>query len=79
MRGPLRGTIIALALVACRAAAADTYFVAPGGHDGWPGTDSRPWTTIQHAAETLGPGDTGAWSSTAPRDHREAPSAQFAQ
>ena len=31
--------------------------MAPGGSDGWPGSASQPWATIQHAAETLGPGD----------------------
>jgi hypothetical protein len=35
-----------------------TYYVAPGGDDGNPGTLSQPWKTIQHAAETLVAGDT---------------------
>jgi len=39
-------------------ALAETYHVAPGGDDSGPGTESDPWETIQHAAETLVAGDT---------------------
>jgi len=35
-----------------------TYTVAPGGLDSNPGTAAWPWATIQHAADTLQPGDT---------------------
>ena len=35
-----------------------TYYVAPGGSDGDPGTQSQPWATFQHAADTAQPGDT---------------------
>jgi len=35
-----------------------TYIVAPDGDDSNPGTEATPWQTIQHAAETLAPGDT---------------------
>ncbi len=34
------------------------YYVAPDGHDEAPGSKDKPWATIQHAAETMGPGDT---------------------
>jgi parallel beta-helix repeat protein len=34
------------------------YYVAPGGNDSNPGTESKPWKTIQKAARTLAPGDT---------------------
>ncbi|MFN7941979.1 MAG: IPT/TIG domain-containing protein [Thermoanaerobaculia bacterium] len=34
------------------------YFVAPGGSDADPGTLSRPWATVAHAEEAIGPGDT---------------------
>jgi len=39
-------------------AAGHTYYVAPTGNDANPGTLSRPWRTIQPAADTLGTGDT---------------------
>jgi len=35
-----------------------SYFVAPDGDDNNPGTAAEPWATIQHAADTLAPGDT---------------------
>jgi len=35
-----------------------TYYVAPGGGDDNPGTQARPWATLQRAADTLQPGDT---------------------
>jgi hypothetical protein len=35
-----------------------THYVAPDGSDDNPGTDEAPWQTIQHAADTAGPGDT---------------------
>ena len=34
------------------------YYVAPGGSDANPGTETAPWATIQHAADVLRPGDT---------------------
>jgi hypothetical protein len=37
---------------------ASTYYVAPGGDDNNPGTQSQPWATFQHAADTAQPGDT---------------------
>ena len=38
---------------------ATTYYVAPppAGSDGNPGTLAQPWGTLQHAADTVGPGD----------------------
>ena len=43
-------------------ASATTYYVAknnPGGcSDNWPGTETQPWCTIQHAADTVQAGDT---------------------
>ena len=35
-----------------------TYYVAPGGDDANPGSLAEPWRTIQHAADSLTPGDT---------------------
>lgn len=38
----------------------ETYYVAPppSGDDGNPGTLGSPWATLQHAADTVQPGDT---------------------
>ncbi len=45
-------------VVAARLAGATIYFVAPNGDDNNPGTIDQPWQTLQHAADTIGPGDT---------------------
>lgn len=37
---------------------ANTYYVATTGSNTNPGTLARPWRTIQHAADSIGPGDT---------------------
>jgi hypothetical protein len=37
---------------------ATTYYIAPDGDDGNPGTEAAPWATLQHAADTMQPGDT---------------------
>ncbi|MBC8449578.1 MAG: DUF1565 domain-containing protein [Chloroflexi bacterium] len=34
------------------------YYVAPAGDDGNPGSEDLPWRTLQHAVESVGPGDT---------------------
>jgi hypothetical protein len=34
----------------------ETFFVATTGSDTAPGTVDQPWRTIQHAADTLAPG-----------------------
>lgn len=41
-------------------ALAATFYVAPppAGNDGNPGSAAAPWATLQHAANTIGPGDT---------------------
>jgi hypothetical protein len=38
-------------------AAAATFHVAAGGNDSNLGTMAQPWTTLQHAANVVGPGD----------------------
>ncbi len=53
---PLR-LLLLLAVVLAQASAAD-YYVAPAGSDLNAGTLLKPWKTIQHAANTLRPGDT---------------------
>ena len=49
--------LISLVLAAPLASAAD-YVVATNGDDGNAGTQSEPWRTLQHAADSVGPGDT---------------------
>lgn len=45
-------------LIAPRMAHAQTtYHVAPGGNDGNDGSAAAPWATLQHAADTVQPGD----------------------
>lgn len=39
-------------------AGGQSYYVAPNGDDGDPGTETRPWRSIQKAADTLVAGDT---------------------
>lgn len=56
------GTIGVLVLAACPARAPRSplphvYWVSPRGDDANPGTRERPWATLHHAAEVLGPGD----------------------
>jgi parallel beta-helix repeat protein len=55
----IRFAAVVLLLVASMSRAT-TYYVAPppGGDDGNPGTLGAPWATIQHAADTVQPGDT---------------------
>jgi parallel beta-helix repeat protein len=43
----------------CCAVSADTYYVATtGSSDSYPGTSSQPWRTLQHAVDSIAPGDT---------------------
>jgi hypothetical protein len=35
-----------------------TYYVAPNGRDDAPGSESQPWISYQHAADSVQPGDT---------------------
>lgn len=53
------GTLALAAAFAASPVLATTYYVAPppGGSDGNPGTLAQPWGTLQHAADTVGPGD----------------------
>ena len=59
MNRPLR-LVLALAALALPTSA-NTYYVDrshPAASDSNPGTEALPWLTIQHAADTLGAGDT---------------------
>ncbi len=47
-----------LAATALAGPAAATFFVAPDGNDGNPGSSAAPWQTLQHAVDTAAPGDT---------------------
>lgn len=46
-----------LLLAAALPVAATDFHVAVGGNDADPGTEGAPWATIQHAVESVGPGD----------------------
>lgn len=58
--GCLRGLCVTVCAALCLTAPtmAATYHVAPGGDDASPGDEQRPWSTLEHAAAQLGPGDT---------------------
>ena len=48
----------ALALYLTGTASAATYYVAPNGNDTFDGSSFAPWLTLQHAVQTIAPGDT---------------------
>jgi len=54
------GGIVVLFLLAslCPSAFGATYYVATNGNDGWPGSSSQPWLTLQKAVNTVVAGDT---------------------
>jgi len=52
-----RPILLALLLGALPCAAAE-YYVAPGGDDAASGAIGQPWATLQHAVQTVVPGDT---------------------
>ena len=54
----IRMFLVPVFLIAARLASAAIYYVAPHGDDNNPGTIDQPWQTLQHAADTIGPGDT---------------------
>lgn len=45
-------------LLGCADANANTYYVATSGNDNNAGTQMLPWRTLQHAVDTIVPGDT---------------------
>ncbi len=51
-KGKTSATARAMAAITC------THYVAPDGSDGNPGTETQPWATFQHAANTAQVGDT---------------------
>jgi len=53
----LRFTLALTFIFSAPFATATTYYVATNGNNGNPGTLSQPWATLQHAADTIGPGD----------------------
>lgn len=58
----IAGVLALLVLPACpretrHAPMPHVFWISPRGDDGNPGTYERPWATLQHAAEELGPGD----------------------
>ena len=50
-------SFLALA-VSLSLASAATFYVSTTGNDGHAGTQSQPWATLQHAVDTIAPGDT---------------------
>src|SRR5262249_53122487 len=60
-RAPMKLSIscgAALSLLLVHTAAASTWHVATSGDDTAAGTEAAPWKTIQHAADSVAPGDT---------------------
>ena len=51
-------SLMILTAVNIHAQTGSTYYVSPGGNDAWPGTESQPWASIDHAATMMAPGDT---------------------
>jgi parallel beta-helix repeat protein len=56
----LRFLFLVLGVTLCLggSAFATTYYVAPNGNDIFNGSSTAPWATLQHAVETIAPGDT---------------------
>lgn len=52
------GIALAALLLAAGALPAETCRVGRAGSDSNPGAQAQPWATLQHAADTVGPGDT---------------------
>nr|MBC8248539.1 right-handed parallel beta-helix repeat-containing protein [Anaerolineales bacterium] len=50
--------IIPTGLLVPHTAAENVYYVSPDGDDANPGSFDQPWRTIQHAVDSVGPGDT---------------------
>ncbi|MBM4466484.1 MAG: CSLREA domain-containing protein [Chloroflexi bacterium] len=50
--------IIPTGLLVPHVATEDVYYVSPDGDDANPGSFDQPWRTIQHAVDSVGPGDT---------------------
>ena len=59
-QGHRLAVVLLVALGLATGALADTFYVAPppAGGDGNPGSAGAPWATLQHAADSIGPGDT---------------------
>jgi len=51
-------SLLAAAVLFASPAAADVFQVDPGGSDGADGSSGTPWATLQHAADSVGAGDT---------------------
>jgi hypothetical protein len=50
--------VVPAALCMSGSASAATYYVATNGNDAFNGSSMAPWATLQHAVETIAPGDT---------------------
>src|ERR1700687_5344438 len=47
-----------LAAFSASICSATTFYVSPQGNDAHAGTSQQPWATLQHAVDTIAPGDT---------------------
>ena len=54
----MRALALLCLLLTTSTAFAATYVVAPKGDDAGPGSPARPWLTLQHAVDSIAPGDT---------------------
>jgi len=59
----MRSSLVVLAVITvvlggCTGAFATDYYVATWGNDANPGTQVAPWATLQHAVQSIAPGDT---------------------
>jgi parallel beta-helix repeat protein len=57
MRMTIVDKVLIIGLLAPASAQAADYWVAPNGSDSADGSATAPWATIQHAADTMQPGD----------------------
>jgi hypothetical protein len=60
MTAAFRHTVFLAGLLLCLSvpATAGTFYVATNGNDAAVGSAVQPWATLQHAVDSIGPGDT---------------------
>jgi parallel beta-helix repeat protein len=50
--------VLGASLCLCNEAQANTFYVAPSGNNTNSGSQAQPWLTLQHAVDSINPGDT---------------------
>src|SRR5438309_3637692 len=50
--------VVGASLSLCDVARANTFYVATSGNNANPGSQGQPWLTLQHAVDSINPGDT---------------------